>query len=43
MVDVAAANTAKNAGNVAFKAKKFDEAIECYNKAVELDPGKVRG
>ena len=32
---------AKNEGNKAFKAKDFDKAIECYSKAVELDPEKV--
>merc|ERR1712137_73408 len=29
---------AKEQGNAAYKAKKFDEAIAHYNKAVELDP-----
>jgi hypothetical protein len=41
MVDKAGANKAKNAANIAFKAKDFDKAIEGYNTAVELDPGEV--
>lgn len=28
----------KNLGNESYKAKKFDEAIQHYNKAIELDP-----
>jgi len=28
----------KQAGNKAFQAKNFEEAIKCYNKAIELDP-----
>ena len=42
MVDKAAANKAKNAGNIAFKAKDFDTAITSYNTAIELDPEEVR-
>ena len=42
MVDKAAANKAKNAGNIAFKAKDFDTAITSYNTAIELDPDEVR-
>ena len=42
MVDKAGATKAKNAGNVAFKSKNFDLAIESYNTAVTLDPGEVR-
>ena len=41
MVDKAAANKAKNAGNIAFKAKDFDTAITSYNTAIELDPDEV--
>jgi len=36
-VDKEAAIKEKNLGNELYKAKKFDEAIEHYNKAVELD------
>ena len=42
MVDKAGANKAKNAGNIAFKAKDFDTAISSYNTAIELDPDEVR-
>ena len=41
MVDKAGANKAKNAGNIAFKAKDFDTAISSYNAAIELDPDEV--
>ena len=41
MVDKAGANKAKNAGNIAFKAKDFDTAISSYNTAIELDPDEV--
>ena len=30
---------AKEAGNAAFKAKSYDEAIRLYSEALELDPG----
>jgi len=33
-----AALTEKEAGNTAYKAKNFDQAIQHYNKALELDP-----
>lgn len=29
---------AKNLGNEAFAAKKYDEAITLYNQAIQLDP-----
>ena len=32
------AETFKNLGNDAFQAKKYDEAIELYSKAIALDP-----
>jgi tetratricopeptide (TPR) repeat protein len=25
-------------GNVYYKLKKYDEAIKCYDKAIEIDP-----
>lgn len=37
MADKEAAMKEKNLGNEFYKAKKFDEAIEHYNKAIELD------
>lgn len=38
MVDKAGAKKAMNEANVAFKSKKYDESIEKYTKAIELDP-----
>ena len=38
MGDKTGAKKAMNEANVAFKAKKFDESIEKYTKAIELDP-----
>ena len=38
MGDKAGAKKAMNEANVAFKAKKYDESIEKYTKAIELDP-----
>ena len=29
---------AKEKGNAAYKAKKFDEALKFYNEAIRLDP-----
>ena len=29
---------AKEKGNAAYKAKKFDEALKFYNEAINLDP-----
>lgn len=37
MADKEAAIKEKNLGNELYKAKKFDEALEHYNKAIELD------
>ena len=39
--DKKAADEAKQLGNTAYKARKFDEAIEHYNKAWELYPKDV--
>ena len=38
MGDKAAAKKAMSEANTAFKAKKYEESIEKYTKAVELDP-----
>ena len=32
------ARAAKNKGNKYFKAQKYNEAIKCYNSAIELCP-----
>ncbi|KAK2080719.1 hypothetical protein QBZ16_000573 [Prototheca wickerhamii] len=37
----AAALAEKEAGNAAYKAKRFDEAIERYTRAIELDAGDI--
>jgi len=31
----------KELGNVAYKAKKFDEALVHYNRAIELEPDNI--
>ena len=31
----------KQEGNTAYSKKQFSQAIECYNKAIELDPGEI--
>ena len=41
MTDKAGAKASKDAANVEFKAGRYDNAIACYDKAVELDPGEV--
>ena len=41
MTDKAAAKVSKDAGNVQFKAGRYENAIKCYDKAMELDPGEV--
>ena len=41
MTDKAAAKVSKDAGNVEFKAGRYDNAIKCYDKAIELDAGEV--
>lgn len=35
------AEKCKELGNAAYKARRFDEAIKCYNKAAALDPTKI--
>ena len=32
---------AKNKGNMEFRAKNYEKALELYNIAIELDPEKV--
>eukprot|EP01046_Picozoa_sp_COSAG06_P106880 COSAG06_NODE_53181_length_301_cov_1.029703_1_plen_74_part_01 len=34
-----AAEDAKNDGNTALNEGRLDDAIACYSKAIELDPG----
>ena len=41
MPDKAAAKVSKDAGNVEFKAGRYDNAIKCYDTAIELDPEEV--
>ena len=41
MANKAAANKAKNAGNVNFKNGKYEEALKNYDDAVRLDPEEV--
>jgi hypothetical protein len=36
----AAAAAQKEAGNAAYAAKKFAKAVECYSRAIELDPSQ---
>ena len=31
----------KNKGNAHYKKKRYAEAIECYDKAIELDPKEM--
>ena len=38
MPDKAAAKISKDAGNVEFKAGRYDNAIKCYDTAIEMDP-----
>ena len=38
MPDKAAAKVSKDAGNVEFKAGRYENAIKCYDTAIELDP-----
>ena len=38
MPDKAGAKVAKDAGNVEFKAGRYENAIKCYDSAIELDP-----
>ena len=38
MVDKKAAGEQKEKGNAAYKAQKYDEAIEAFTKAMEFDP-----
>ena len=38
MFDPEEAKTWNNKGNIFFDQKKYDNAIKCYNKAVDLDP-----
>ena len=38
----AKAERAKTEGNKAFRAKNYDQALELYNIAIELDPEKVK-
>ena len=33
--------TWKNKGNAAYKKKNFDEAIKCYDKAIEINPKEM--
>lgn len=37
LVQMSSANDFKAQGNAFFKEQKFNEALECYNKAIELD------
>ena len=41
MANKAAANKAKNAGNVNFKNGKYEEALKNYDDAVRFDPEEV--
>ena len=41
MPDKAAAKVSKDAGNVEFKAGRYENAIKCYDTAIELDPDEV--
>ena len=41
MANKAAANKAKNVGNVNFKNGKYEEALKNYDDAVRLDPEEV--
>ena len=38
MPDKAAAKVSKDAGNVEFKAGRYENAVKCYDTAIELDP-----
>ena len=42
MGDKEAAKAAKHQGNKEFKADNFEAAIECYDKAIKLDPEEVQ-
>ena len=33
--------SAKNKGNDLYKQRKFDEALACYDQAIELDPTDI--
>ena len=37
----AKAEKAKDEGNKAFRAKNYEKALQLYNIAIDLDPGKV--
>ncbi|EER16070.1 serine/threonine protein phosphatase PfPP5, putative [Perkinsus marinus ATCC 50983] len=41
MGDSQAADIEKAKGNALYKQRKFDDAIECYNKAIELQPNDL--
>ena len=42
MVDKEAAKAAKDEGNKEFQANNFENAINCYSEAIQLDPEEVQ-